>query len=125
MNLREGSFLGRLVRRPTMKRLAGLFFLALLTARSGLALADENACLDGDTKMGPNCVHEDGRPGRDPMTTVYRVEDKKVSTVWTGVGTVQKSVADYLIVEELVDDGNGGARWAKVRHNWMGAAYEP
>ena len=118
MNPLRGSFWGKLVRRPSMKHIVGLLFLVLLTVRPGLALADESICLDGDALVGPNCVHAEGRPGRDPMTTVYRVEGKKVSTVWDGVGTVVESTAQFILVEEPTDNGR-----AKVRHNWTGSAY--
>lgn len=108
-----------------MKRIFSVTVLGVLfslMAVSGSARA-ESTCLEGDALMGPNCVHVEARPGRDPMSTVYRVKGKKVSTVWDGVGTIVKSTKDYLIVEEPVDNPNGGVSLARVRHDWTGSEY--
>lgn len=99
----------------------------LATTLSGLlsvqAFAAEGVCLEGDTLRGPNCVHEEERPLRDPISTVYRVDGKRVRVVWDGVGTVKSSTSAFLIVTEPVSDDDGKVRLADVRHDWDGTVY--
>ena len=61
---------------------------------------------------------------RDPLSTVYRVQDREIQSVWYGVGTITKSTPEFLIVLEPVSDDAGNVRHAEVRHNWTGSSYE-
>lgn len=106
-----------------MKCLVWLFATALVGLLSVQAFAAETVCLEGDTLRGPNCVHEEVRPLRDPISTVYRVEGKRVRVVWDGVGTVKSSTRASLVVTEPVSDDDGKVRLADVRYEWNGSAY--
>ena len=107
-----------------MKMILSLALLALSMGVTTPAFAEKMACLKGDTLAGPNCVHVDQRPMRDPMTTVYRVTGKEAKTVWFGTGTLKKSTVDYIIIVEPVMGEDGKMHQVEVRYDWTGTAYE-
>lgn len=104
-----------------MKRIFSLLVVVLSLFVASSASAE---CVTGDVEMGPNCIHEEVRPGRDPMTSVYRVEGETVTHVWAGVGTVLASTSALLVIRELVSDPNGDLHLEAIRHNWLGSVYE-
>lgn len=106
-----------------MKCLSGILGAALSVLLSVQAFAGEGVCLAGDIQRGPNCVHEESRPLRDPVSTVYRVTGKRVRVVWDGVGSVKTSTSEYIVVTEPVSDESGKVRLGDVRYDWNGSEY--
>ncbi len=106
-----------------MKCLSGILVVVLAALPSVQVFAGEGACLEGDTQRGPNCVHEESRSLRDPISTVYRVTGKRVRVVWDGVGTVKTSTPEYIVVTEPVSDDSGQVRLDDVRYDWNGSTY--
>jgi len=79
-----------------------------------LSLALALSCLGSDRLMGPNCVHEERRPLRDPWVTVYRSS----GIVWLGPGKLVRSTPSYIVVKESLSDA-----WVVTVFRWNGNAY--
>lgn len=104
-----------------MRKLLGLLSLLLSASVTLPALAGPNDCDKGDALMGPNCVHTETvnvRGMNYSSSVVYRVKGGTKTIVWADQGTVEKSTAAYLIVDQLVEGDDGYTTFDLVRYNW-------